>query len=197
MSIIVGLTGPTGAGKSSVAEVAERLGFKAVDCDKLARRAVERGTEGLAALTKVFGKEILNSDGTLNRKTLAASAFKSTESTELLNKTILPFIAELVKKEAVGFNTLLDAPTLFESGTDKMCIKTVAILADREIRLKRIMKRDSLNTDEAFLRLNAGKDEEFYKKKADYILYNNGEKDAVKMHFYDILKEITEENENG
>lgn len=197
MSIIIGLTGPTGAGKSSVTEVAEGLGFKAVDCDKLARQAVEKGTEGLAALTKVFGKEILNSDGTLNRKVLAASAFKSAESTELLNKTILPFIAELVKKEAVGFDTLLDAPTLFESGVDKMCIKTVAILADREIRLKRIMKRDSLGIDEALLRLNAGKDEDFYKKNADYILYNNGEKDAVKMHFYDILKEITEGNENG
>ena len=63
MSFVVGLTGPTGAGKSSVTAVAEELGFKVIDCDQYARIAVEKGSEGLAAVVSVFGDDVLNEDG--------------------------------------------------------------------------------------------------------------------------------------
>ena len=99
MSFIIGLTGPTGAGKSTVSAAAEQFGLKVVNCDLLARKAVEKGTEGLKALTAVFGNGILEKDGSLNRKELAAVAFKTPENTELLNKTLLPHIVKLVKKE--------------------------------------------------------------------------------------------------
>ena len=197
MSIIIGLTGPTGSGKSSVSAAAEKFGLKVIDCDKTARKATEKGTEGLKAITKAFGSEILNPDGTLNRKALAALAFKNRESTELLNKTILPYIVELVKNETVGHDTLLDAPTLFESGINEICDKTIAVLADREIRLKRITARDNLTLNEAKTRINAGKHEWFYKENADYIIYNNGEEKAFIQSFSDIIKEIMEGIKNG
>lgn len=197
MSIIIGLTGPTGSGKSSVSAAAEKFGLKVIDCDKTARKATEKGTEGLKALTKAFGSEILNQDASLNRKALAALAFKNRESTELLNKTILPYIVELVKSEALGQDTLLDAPTLFESGINEICDKTIAVLADREIRLKRITARDNLTLNEAKTRINAGKHEWFYKENADYIIYNNGEEKAFIQSFSDIIKEIMEGIKNG
>ena len=191
MSIVIGLTGPTGSGKSSASRIAEDFGFQVIDCDKTAREATQKGTEGLKALVSVFGEEILLSDGNLNRKALAALAFKDKLSTDLLNKTILPYIADLVIKQAAGRNTLLDAPTLFESGINKICNKTVAVLADKDIRLKRIISRDNLTLKEAETRINAGKDEAFFKKNADYVLYNNGDENAFSERFSDILKEIT------
>lgn len=191
MSIVIGLTGPTGSGKSSASRIAEDFGFQVIDCDKTAREATQKGTEGLKALVSVFGEEILLSDGDLNRKALAALAFKDKLSTDLLNKTILPYIADLVIKQASGRNTLLDAPTLFESGINKICNKTVAVLADKDIRLKRIIARDNLTLKEAETRINAGNDEEFFKKNADYIIYNNGDENAFLKRFSDILKEIT------
>lgn len=191
MSIVIGLTGPTGSGKSSASKIAGDFGFQVIDCDKSAREAVEKGAPGLKALTVAFGSGILMPDGTLDRKALASLAFKDRESTELLNKTLLPFVAELVVSRTADKNTLLDAPTLFESGINRICTKTVAVLADREIRLKRIIGRDGLTIKEADLRINAGKTDEFYKKNADYIIYNNGDEEAFFKKFTEIMKEIT------
>ena len=192
--LIVGLTGPTGAGKSSLNETAKELGFKVIDCDKVARVAVEKGRAGYLALIKAFGEEILNPDGTINRKELAKRAFSSTQGTELLNKTLLPHIVELIKGEMDCDKVLLDAPTLFESGVDKMCAATIAVLADREIRLVRIMERDLIESEAAILRMNAGKPDEFYLENADYTVYNNGQTDEFKNEFAGILKNILKES---
>lgn len=196
MNIIIGLTGPTGAGKSSAKVVCEELGFKYVDCDIIARQAVEKGTNGLNAVVATFGQEILNPDGTLNRKSLARLAFSSPEKTELLNRTIFPFIRELVKKETANGKVLLDAPTLFESGIDDICFKTVAVLSDKQIRLKRILERDNLTETDALLRMNAGKDDNFYLKKANYIVYNNKTESEFLKDLRSVLNEILEKGEN-
>lgn len=196
MSFIIGLTGPTGAGKSTVSAAAEQFGLKVVNCDLLARKAVEKGTEGLKALTAVFGNGILEKDGSLNRKELAAVAFKTPENTDLLNKTLLPHIVKLVKKETNSKNALLDAPTLFESGLNSECVKTIAVLADKKLREERITARDNITKQQALLRINAGKSDDFYKTHADCIIYNNGDENAVITRFSNILKEITEEITN-
>ena len=175
MSLIIGLTGPTGAGKSTASKVAENLGFKVIDCDKVARIATEKESKGLKALVKVFGKAILLDDNTLNRKKLAELAFSSKENTELLNNTLLPIIVELIKKEIKGDKVLLDAPTLFESGLDSICDYTVAVLADETLRKMRIIKRDILTEAEALIRMNAGKPDEFYLSRTENIIYNNGD----------------------
>lgn len=190
MSLIIGLTGPTGSGKSSASVAARKMGFKVIDCDKVARVAVEKGTKGLAAVVDAFGEDILNPDETLNRKALAQKAFASSEKTNLLNKTLLPFISELVIKQATGELVLMDAPTLFESGMDSICDFTVAVLADEEIRLSRIIKRDNIDEAAARLRISAGKTEEFYKENADYIIYNNNDENSFISEFCDIINEI-------
>jgi len=193
MTKVIGLTGPTGSGKSSAAFIAKGLKIKVVDCDKVAREAVKKGSKGLKALTDVFGMCIINKDGTLNRKELARRAFVSKENTDLLNKTILPFISELVRTQIKGKVVLLDAPTLFESGINEICDVTLAVLADTDIRKKRIMSRDNLGEDEAMLRITAGKSDGFYKEKADYIVYNNGDLVKYKNEMLEIFTKYTEE----
>lgn len=190
MSIIVGLTGPTGAGKSSASTICKSLGIKHIDCDIIARKATEKGEKGLLAVVNAFGDDILNTDGTLNRKALAEKAFKNSENTELLNKTLLPIIHEMVLSEINCDKVLLDAPTLFESGVDKICHKTVAVLSDKEIRLKRILVRDNITKEQALLRINAGKPDDFYKEKCDYVIYNNDDEHTFNNSFLNLLKEI-------
>ena len=190
MTKIIGLTGPTGAGKSSAAKVCENLSIKHIDCDILARKAVEKGTQGLTAVVNAFGQQVLNSDGSLNRKALAQKAFCDRMSTQLLNKTLLPFIKELVLKEIEGDVVLLDAPTLFESGINEICFKTVAVLSDRELRLDRIMKRDNITKDAALLRINAGKTDDFYIKNCDFVIYNDADEQTFNNEFSNLLREI-------
>ena len=192
MSIIVGLTGPTGAGKSTAAALCEKLGVKHIDCDIIARKATEKGEEGLLAVVNAFGNDILNNDGTLNRKALAGKAFKDTDSTELLNKTLLPIIKKMVLKEIDCDKVLLDAPTLFESGVDEICSKTVVVLSDKKLRLKRILARDNITTEQALLRINAGKSDDFYKEKCDFVIYNNVDENTFNNDFLNLLKEIFE-----
>ena len=192
MGIIIGLTGPTGAGKSLVSSVAAQQGYQVIDCDLAARRAVERNSEGLLSLIKVFGDEILNSDGTLNRKALAKRAFSAKENTQLLNETLLPHIVKLIESEMVSDKVLLDAPTLFESGIDKKCTVTVAVLADREERKRRILERDCINEQEAELRMGAGKEDDFYRRRADFVIYNNKGTADFKNEFIKFLEALTE-----
>lgn len=190
MKFILGLTGPTGSGKTTACKAAADLGFLVIDCDKVARKATE-DENCLKALAKEFGNDILNSEGNLNRKELAFKAFSSKEKTELLNATIFPFILEMLKEEINSADSkfiLIDAPTLFESGADSMCNETCAILADNESRLKRIMQRDSLDQESAVLRMSAGKSDEYYKDRTKHILYNNNNTEELYNQFLKLLK---------
>lgn len=196
MSFVIGLTGPTGAGKSSVTAVAENLGFKIVDCDKLARVAVEKGSDGLAAVVNVFGNDILNSDGTLNRASLAQKAFSTYENTELLNRTLLPHIITLVEAQIDCNLVLLDAPTLFESGADSLCDEIIAIISDEKTRKSRIMERDGIDEAAAELRIKAGKPDEFYIEKTDNIVYNDCELSVFNLKLEKLITKLLEEYNN-
>lgn len=190
MSLVIGLTGPTGSGKTTVTKVANNLGFKIVDCDLLARKAVEKGEEGLKAVVDAFGEDILFAGGELNRKALAKKAFSSKEKTELLNKTLLPHIVKKVKEEIEGEFVLLDAPTLFESGLNGICKYNIAVLSDEKLRKMRIINRDGLTEAEADLRIGAGKKDEFYLEKTENIIYNNGTEEEFLNAVSEIFKKL-------
>lgn len=196
MSFVVGLTGPTGAGKSSVTDVAKNLGFKIIDCDALARLAVEKGSDGLADIVKAFGEGVLNSDGTLNRKQLAALAFSASDKTELLNKTLLPHIVKLIKAQIDVPLVLLDAPTLFESGADSLCDDVIVVLCDEKTRKERIIKRDGIDESAAELRIKAGKDDNFYIERSNNIVYNDCELSVLNLKIQKLLNKLLEENNN-
>lgn len=195
--IILGLTGPTGAGKTTACDTFRELGAIIINADLCAREVTRKGCPALSVLAEEFGSDILV-QGELDRRELARRAFADEQKTQRLNQILLPFIveyiAELLKvEEARGSKAVvLDAPTLFESGCDALCNVTVALLSERESRFQRILERDDISEADALLRLNAGKDDEFYKSRADYILYNNGSEEelsaAAKELFYSINK---------
>lgn len=193
MKKIIGLTGPTGSGKSSAALLAKNYDLKVVDCDKIARKAVKKGSKGLEDLVSAFSSGILKKDGALNRRELAKRAFSSKENTELLNKTVFPHIKKLVMAELKDESILLDAPTLFESGLNEICDVTVAVLADKEDRIRRIIERDRLSYENALIRINAGKPDEYYKQRADYVVYNNADMEKYIKEMTYIFKKYTEE----
>ncbi len=180
---VIGLTGPTGSGKSTATAVALQKGFKVIDCDKEARAATEKGSSGLKALVNAFGDRILLSDGGLDRKKLAEIAFQSPQNTEILNKQLLPFVLEIIREKIECFKAdgadkiLLDAPTLYESGADKLCDTVIAVLSNEDLRRKRIIARDGLTENEADIRLAASKPDSFYTSKTKHVVYNNDSAD--------------------
>lgn len=179
---VVGLTGPTGSGKSEVSRVLADNGIPVIDTDVLARKVVEPGSACLSDLVKTFSEKILNSDGTLNRRELANYAFSSPEKSKLLNSITHPYIIELSKNILMSmeqnheFAAVIDAPLLFESGMDSICDLTVAVIAPFEMRLERILKRDNgLDEKQARLRISAQNPENYYSENADVIINNSGD----------------------
>ena len=189
---IIGLTGASGSGKSTVAIA---LGVPVVDADKAARVAVQN-PECLNKLAEIFGEEILNEDKTLNRKELAKRAFVSKEKTEMLNSITHPFIIKIMNDEIEGYKNkgetavLLDAPQLFEAECDKMCDVVIGVIADKNIRKQRIIARDNISEKDADLRISASKSDEFFKQNCDYVIINNGKKQTLIEDAQKILKEI-------
>lgn len=175
---IIGLTGLTGAGKSTVAQKLMAYGCYHIDADKVARDVINNNETVKNKLKMRFGDDVINADGTTNRPILAARAFADRESTNDLNAITHPAVTEEIKSiikdmQEVGYRgIIIDAIALFESGEDALCDFTVAVIAPKEIRLERIMKRDNITEEKALERINAQKDESFFTSKADFILWN-------------------------
>lgn len=175
---IVGLTGPTGAGKSAVAAFWKQQGCCVIDADVLSRRAVEPDSPCLREIVKRFSDSVLNPDGSLNRKALAAIAFSSPEATKALNAIVHPAVCRMIEEELLvaqnrGFAVaVIDAPLLFEAQVDRLCDETVAVLAPVTLRRQRICERDGLTMDQADRRIEAQPSDEFYRHRATHILEN-------------------------
>lgn len=175
---VYGLTGKTGAGKSTVAEKLEKMGFCVIDGDKIARSITEKGKPAISMLANEFGCDIIEDDGSLNRKLLASRAFKDRESTAKLNAITHPIIKaefekELRKAEAEGFSfAVIDAAALLESSCKDLCEKIIVVTAPEEIRLSRILLRDGITKEQALIRINAQFPDEYYNEKADILIRN-------------------------
>lgn len=175
---IIGLTGLTGAGKSTVAQKLMAYGCYHIDADKVAREVINNNENVKNKLKERFGDDVINADGTTNRPLLATRAFADEQSTNALNEITHPAVTEEIQSiikdmEEVGYRgVIIDAIALFESGEDALCDFTVAVVAPKEIRLERIMKRDNITEEKALERINAQKDESFFTSRADFVLWN-------------------------
>ena len=185
--LMIGLTGPSGAGKGTVASLFTPYGILSIDTDKVYHDLLIPPSPCLDALRDRFGNHILTPNGTLNRKALAAHVFAPGNQEELadLNRITHAFVLdttrqicrELEKSGCAG--VFIDAPLLFESGFDKECDTTLAILADPDVRLARIMTRDHLTLAEAQARMKAQKSDDYYTQRAGQVLYNNQTPDRL------------------
>lgn len=177
----VGLTGPTGAGKSYVCEIFRQKGFKIIDCDKIAHELTAKNAPILTELASEFGEDVVK-NGELDRKLLASRAFDTKEHTKKLNSILHPAIAEKCKEEAQGL-TVLDASQLFEANMQNDCYKVIGVLADEDVRIKRIIARDNITEQQAKLRMSAQFDNDYFIDNCDYIIYNNGEDIAAQTEY--------------
>lgn len=195
---LIGLTGPTGSGKTTVAEVFRNLGFAVVNADEIAHKALE-DKELIKALAGAFGEGIINSDGSVNRRETAKIAFASKDNTETLNSLTHPVILRLAQSEFErlydeGYKKIIfDAPTLFESGSHILCRKIISVVAPKDIRIKRITARDGITEEEAKRRVGAQKPNGFYIENSDYVLYNSGTSEALSEKAETLAKELMNE----
>ncbi len=183
---VIGLTGPTGAGKSTVAAVWRQMGLPVIDCDTLARQATQPGSPYLDALAETFGDDIRRADGSLDRALLAQRAFADPEHTARLNAITHPAILALIRQrledaaDEGNSTAVLDAPTLFESGADALCDTVVAVLAPAEQRLARIRARDGLTPEQAQQRMAAQPPDGFYARPGVLVLQNDTTQETLR-----------------
>ncbi len=189
-----GITGRSGAGKSTVARLFEPYGVVHVDADKVAHRIYEPGTPCAAELAAHFGEQILNEDGSINRKILGGIVFsdaqKLAELSRITHRYVRLAIEEIEREEqAKGTKALLvDAIALLESGLEGEAV--IAVAAPYDLLLHRIMERDGLEEQQARQRLNAQKEESYFLSNADYVVINDSDQEALQKRVHEIAQEL-------
>ena len=196
--IVIGLTGPTGAGKSSVAKEFAALGCVVVDCDQIARQVTDSCIPCLEALAEEFGNDIMQGH-ILDRKLLASRAFASQEKTKKLNELTHPWIMQETKAQVQAALdegrqfVVIDAPLLFEAGVDALCDKIVAVTVPFEKRLQRIMKRDNISEELARARMAAQHPESWYEQKAGKVVSGRLDEKTLRSELEAYLASLSEE----
>ncbi len=192
--MVVGLTGQTGSGKTTACRIFRENGFAIINADDIARNIVEPDSVCLKEIADCFGVQIINQDRSLNRKKLAAIVFNDEKKLELLNSISYPYItSEILRLIRINSSEgkkliLLDAPTLFESRADDFCEIIISVIADENIRLNRIMSRDSLTGEQAISRIDSQHSQKFFVDNSDFIIKNND--DMCKLD--EIVKELSD-----
>ncbi len=195
--IKIGLTGGIGSGKSTAARRFAALGARVYHADELSRRALDPGAACYDRVVSAFGKEILNPDGTIDRKTLAKLVFADENKLAMLNGIIHPYvIGELFSMagrdlDASGGVAVFEVPLLFESGMDERMDANVVVSSEQETRVRRVMERDGLTREHVLSRMRAQMPEEEKRLRADYILENDGSEENLLRQvdaLYELLK---------
>ena len=191
--MLIGLTGMSGAGKSTVAALFEKRGFRLIDCDALVHSLYE-DWQYAALIKEAFGSEYIQ-NGMVDRKKLGSLVFSDSKALKKLNETVSPFIMsavtariETAKKQDIA--TVLDAPLLFEYGLERFCDIVIGVTADYEIAIKRLSARDGRTETEIRSRLASQHDSAFFQEHCDYVLENNDDFQTLARKFEDIMEKI-------
>jgi dephospho-CoA kinase len=193
MSFVLGITGGIASGKSTVVTLFKEQGFPVVDGDIVAREVVEPDTEGLQALKKVFGSEIIKENGALDRKRLGTIVFQDEEQRNLLNRTLDSFIRKEITKQTeeakrVSPLVIVDIPLLYEGKYEAMMDQVAVVYVTPEIQLQRLMMRNDFSEKEALERINSQLSLEEKRKRADVIIDNCSSKETTQRPVRDWLK---------
>ena len=194
--LTVGLTGPSGAGKGVVASLFARYGVPSIDTDAVYHDLLIPPSACLDELVARFGESVLTADGRLDRKALAAVVFAAGHENDLLdlNRITHRHVLDEARRQLAAYEAagkaavLVDAPQLYESGFDAECDYVVAVLAPRDVRLSRIVARDGLDEARAAARLDAQKDDGFFRSHADAVLVNDGRAEALESEICGLLR---------
>jgi len=191
---IIGLTGQSGAGKTTVSSYLHSKGFFTVDADKISREVLNT-SECKEQIAKFFGKEVFLQDGNIDRKKLREKAFLSAENVKILNEITHPEILKrirllLKKYESSKGITVLDVPLLFETGLNGLCDVVIAVLASKNLRARRIINRDKIDLNAVKMRIDTQKEDIFYKNRADFIISNDSSKEDLFAKVDEVLEKF-------
>lgn len=182
---IIGVTGPSGAGKGTFSGIlVQEYGFEHIDTDQIAKETVP---EVLDQLVAYFGPQILTPEKQLDRKSLAKEAFSTPQNTQALNRITHPTILNKIQsrleqaKEDKKVGVVIDGAALIEANVLAWCHTSVAVIAERSTRLQRIINRDQISIENAEIRLNGQKPDEYYIDKTAFTIYNNKKEELEKQ----------------
>ena len=191
MMTVIGITGPTGAGKTSALEALKRLDFQVIDCDALYYEILDRDKALREALEASFG-QVFQPSGKLDRKALGSRVFGDSRELAKLDRIVFPAVKSAVENKIEKCSQkglAIDAINLIESKMGGLCDFTVALLADPAVRMKRIMARDGLTEERAKARIAAQKPDSFYRKNCTFTLENRA---GCKAEFDKLIYEFFE-----
>ncbi len=195
---IIGLCGGSGSGKTYVSEIFLSYNIPSIDADSVYAELTLPGAPLISELAEIFGNKIIADNGGLNRKELSNIVFA--EGAEDIRKTLnsITHRAVLMQTDKIikeydknGKKYIIfDAPLLFESGFDKKCDTVIAVIADENIRIKRITERDGISENDAKKRIASQISDVFLKEHADFVIINNGTYEELKSQVFDIAEKI-------
>ena len=171
--VVLGITGCTGAGKTSVLQVIREMGGVVIDCDAVYHEMLDQD-EGMRNTINAVFPGVFDTDGKLNRQKLGQEVFAQKDRLDKLNDIVYSVVVPEVERR-VGHEPglyAIDAINLLESGMERLCDRTIAVTAPLEVRVRRIMARDNIPEQYARLRVSAQKTDEYYRSKCNYELNN-------------------------
>ena len=195
--LIIGITGPSGSGKSLLSKHLSDNQIPCIDADAVYHGMLTPPSRVLDAIVEVFGADLLTADGSLNRTVLSARVFSDPTQLELLNATVLPIVVDEINSIIASLvndgasTVVVDAPTLIESGFHRSCDMIIAVLAPIESRIERIKARDMISEERAQARVLSQKSDDFYTSVADITILNDGDKAEFEKNVKEIATAIS------
>jgi len=188
--MIIGITGGTGCGKTTLLNLIRQQGGIVMDCDAIYHELLKTDTAMLSAIDVRFPGTVEN--GALNRKKLGAIVFSDEQALLDLNRITHSAVKQEVLRRLEGKPALaaIDAIGLFEGGLAQLCHVTVAVTAPVELRVKRLMARDGISEEYARKRIAAQHSEEWFREQCDHILENDGTIDAFRAKCVAFLESL-------
>jgi dephospho-CoA kinase len=196
---LFGLTGGIGSGKSTVAARFRERGLPVIDADELARAVVAKGTPGLAEVVAAFGPEVLDAEGGLDRKRVAAVVFKDDAARRRLNAITHPRVSALAIERSQALDArgeplaCYEVPLLVESGLADALRPLVVVTADVATQLARAMARDRATEAEILARIAAQLPLAEKSRVADFVIDNSGSIETTRSRADDVLDTICRE----
>lgn len=193
---VIGITGPTGAGKTTVLNVLRDMGGAVADCDAVYHELLRTSAPLREELRSRFGEKIFAENGDLRRKELGAIVFGDSGALSDLNaithRHIIARLRRMIRQaRAEGLPAIaLDAVALLESGAGELCGVTIAVTAPEELRVRRIMAREGIGEDYARARIRAQKPSEWFEARCTYTLRNGGTQDELEAAARALLRQI-------
>ncbi len=187
---LIGITGGIGAGKSVVTGYLRHLGYTVVCADEVSRKITMQGQPGYGVLKKWLGDAFFHEDGKLNRKQLADYVFGDAARTQQLNDLLHPLIVRRVFEladEAAGRCVFVDAALLIQAGMHKKTDRVWVVIADKDIRLRRVSHRDGCSENDVVRRMTRQMSDDEMSAYADAVIDNSGTIDALHTKVDELL----------